>query len=621
MNVKRSFSRMKTKVNLIWRGLQKAALEAAAFYAEFKPARTRRWSPFQKKHSSSSFAYYRDLFTSLIVPFMLDFFQFVGCIVVSFTILMALSLKVLVPALTEISAILLWRAGRKAWKNALILEKRLSRALTFEHKRQLTAACMVLGFVLLGLISPLSLHGTQAKLASVDAPILSKPFASTVTQEVAYVEPERASKPEPAAAAPEPKVITVQVRRGDTLGTILERNGVDPATRAKAVVSLQENFDARRLQLGQKIELTFDPVQDAIFRDTPSQLGQNVSGAITAATTAEPASVAAALRQIRIQESIERDVIASFADETGDFQSFIHHRPMQRVLHAAEGQIDSSLFMAAQKAGVPQSVMADMVDAFAFDVDFQREIRSGDQFAVFYEAFYGEDGRLIKTGKLMKAALTVQGEPKILYGYRPASSAIVQYYDESGQNARRALLRTPVKYGRISSNYGMRKHPILGYSKMHSGVDFAAPTGTPIRAAGDGVINYRARKGGYGKYVRIRHNGTYSTAYAHLSRYANGQKNGTRVKQGEIIGYVGSTGRSTGPHLHYEIIKNGKHTNPMRVKLPNGKKLSSEEMIAFRLYSRDLDKQEAVAKSQDGKIFAELINPNLDNQQTAQVAQ
>jgi murein DD-endopeptidase MepM/ murein hydrolase activator NlpD len=219
----------------------------------------------------------------------------------------------------------------------------------------------------------------------------------------------------------------------------------------------------------------------------------------------------------------------------------------------AEGRIDSSLMQAGIDAGVPASVMIEMIRIYSFDVDFQRDIQKGDSFEVMYERLFDEDGAPVHDGAVRYAALTLSGKTYRLYLFEGEDGAR-DYFNEKGASVRKALLRTPVDGARISSTFGKRRHPILVYTKMHKGTDFAAPSGTPIMAAGDGVVEKAGRNGGYGNYIRIRHNGTYKTAYAHLSKFARGVRAGSRVRQGDIIGYVGTTGRSTGPHLHYEVL-------------------------------------------------------------------
>ncbi len=265
-------------------------------------------------------------------------------------------------------------------------------------------------------------------------------------------------------------------------------------------------------------------------------------------------------------------------------------------------------FQAGQEAGVPTPVMIELIHAFSYDVDFQREVRKADNFELLYESHYDAGGNLAKTGAVIYAALTLSGRQLELYRFMP-KSGLTDYFDAQGQSVRKALLRTPVDGARVSSRFGMRKHPILGYSKMHQGVDFAAPRGTPVFAAGDGVIAQSGRNGGYGKYVRIRHTSNYHTAYAHLQKFAKGQKSGQRVKQGDIIGYVGSTGRSTGPHLHYEVLKNGRQVNPTELKLPKGEKLRGADLKAFVKERARTDRLRAAGKAPKAMARADCIDP------------
>ena len=285
----------------------------------------------------------------------------------------------------------------------------------------------------------------------------------------------------------------------------------------------------------------------------------------------------------------ERSIEVSRATPEAAFTAETVDLPLIRDLVGHRLRIDSSLFVAGQEAGVPTSIMVELIRAFSFDVDFQREIWKGDGVELIYETFHDPDGNFVKTGTLFYAALEVRGKLLPLYRFTPPNGR-ADYFGPTGRTARRTLMRTPIDGARISSGYGKRRHPILGYTKMHRGTDFAAPRGTPIYAAGDGVVEVAGRKGAYGRYIRIRHNSTYKTAYAHLYRYAKGIRKGRRVRQGQVIGYVGTSGRSTGPHLHYEVHVNGRQTNPLRVKLPSGKKLKGEALAAFELARRDVDR-------------------------------
>jgi murein DD-endopeptidase MepM/ murein hydrolase activator NlpD len=258
--------------------------------------------------------------------------------------------------------------------------------------------------------------------------------------------------------------------------------------------------------------------------------------------------------------------------------------------------------VAARDAGMPIDVVVELIRLFSFDVDFQREIQAGDSFEVLYDSYYDRAGSLAKTGPLRYGAMMLSGKRLEFYHFVTADGTD-DHFDPKGRSVRKTLLRTPVDGARISSGYGKRKHPIQGYNKMHRGVDFAAPRGTPIYAAGHGVVERIGRNGGYGKYVRIRHNSTYKTAYAHLKSYAKGMKRGVRVKQGQVIGYVGSTGNSTGPHLHYEVFYDSKQVNPLKVKLPSGKKLAGADLEAFQTARAEADS--LLADALGGSLLAE----------------
>ena len=275
-----------------------------------------------------------------------------------------------------------------------------------------------------------------------------------------------------------------------------------------------------------------------------------------------------------------RDIFAIKDPEEG-WIAFSAIRPVERYLSFAQGVIDDSIYRAAAANDIPDDALAEYVRVMGFSVDFQREIRSGDAFELLYEQQVDQiSGKKIAT-KLHYAGLMLSGSRLGFYRFDHDGSR-VGWYDQNGNSAARTLIRTPISGGRLSSSYGMRKHPISGYNRMHKGVDFAAPTGTPIIAAGSGVITKAGWNGSYGRYIRIRHNSTYDTAYAHMSRLARGITPGRRVEQGQVIGYVGSSGRSTGPHLHYEILVNNRMVNPLTVSLPTGEKIPAEMLEDFR---------------------------------------
>ena len=253
-----------------------------------------------------------------------------------------------------------------------------------------------------------------------------------------------------------------------------------------------------------------------------------------------------------------------------------------------EGKISQSLYRSAIKSNILPNIIVEFARIYGFQVDFQRDIRKNDSYQIIYEIFQDEDGKIFETGKIIFANLILGGQENSLYLFIDKKKN-GEHYDLNGKSVRKALMKTPINGARLSSNFGMRKHPILGFNKMHKGTDFAAKEGTPIMASGDGKIIRARWCGGGGNCVKIKHNSTYSTVYAHLYKFASGIKEGVRVKQGRIIGYVGSTGMSTGPHLHYEVIENKKKINSQKLKLPSGKTLSGENRKLFEVAKIKID--------------------------------
>tara|TARA_B100000886_G_scaffold31145_1_gene19510 strand:+ start:252 stop:1598 length:1347 start_codon:yes stop_codon:yes gene_type:complete len=249
--------------------------------------------------------------------------------------------------------------------------------------------------------------------------------------------------------------------------------------------------------------------------------------------------------------------------------------------------IKDNLYNSAVEKKISPNIVVEFARIFGFEVDFQRDIRKGDWFEIFYENFEDDNGRVRETGKILYASMYVNGEEINLYNFKYNNHQ--DYYDIKGKSITKSLMKTPINGARLSSSFGMRKHPILGYNKMHKGTDFAAPSGTPIMASGSGTVTRARWCGGGGNCVKIKHNSTYQTIYAHMKSFAKGIKEGRKVKQGQIIGYVGSTGMSTGPHLHYEVIVNGKKVNSQKLKLPSGKILKGKEREIFELERIKID--------------------------------
>ncbi len=350
------------------------------------------------------------------------------------------------------------------------------------------------------------------------------------------------------APAPQAAVKTITVQSGDSLMGILQHAGISATAAQGAIDALAGKWDPRSLRIGQEIALTSDD-----------------SG----------------VKQLRLAPDMQRDLFLTRGVD-GNFIASVMPRDILTVPLRIAGTIDSSLFEAAAKAGLPQAVLSDVIHAFSYDVDFQREIQPGDTFEVLFDQLVDEKtGKIVGTGDVAYAALTLSGKVEALYRYTPPGG-FPGFFNADGTNVKKALLRTPVDGARISSSFGMRHHPILGFTRMHQGVDFAVPAGTPIMASGDGVVASAGWAGGYGNMVVLRHNSTYSTGYGHMSRIAKGIKPGVRVHQGEVIGYVGMTGLATGPHLHYEVRVNNHPINPLGVRLAATQKLEGRELVAFR---------------------------------------
>ncbi len=274
--------------------------------------------------------------------------------------------------------------------------------------------------------------------------------------------------------------------------------------------------------------------------------------------------------------------------ENENFKSKIIEKNLKKIITYKEGKITSSLYQSAINLKIRPSIIIEFARLYGFQVDFQRDIWKDDSFQIIYEEFLNESGEIIETGNIIFANLNLKNEDLKLYRHEYEKNKI-DYFDENGKSMKKTLMKTPINGARLSSSFGKRKHPILGFTKMHTGTDFAAPMGTPILASGDGLVVRAKWCGGGGNCVKIKHNRVYQTVYAHMSKFARGIKKGARVKQGQIIGYVGSTGLSTGPHLHYEVIENGKKINSQKLKLPSGKVLKGNQRKIFEVNKIKID--------------------------------
>jgi murein DD-endopeptidase MepM/ murein hydrolase activator NlpD len=330
-------------------------------------------------------------------------------------------------------------------------------------------------------------------------------------------------------------------------------------------------YSPRSIHSGQTFEATFGPAANA--QAAPADASANT------ADTAQPDDADSSERRLlslSFSPSIERQITVSLTVPDGYMARDVPRRLEGRFEHAG-ATIDSSLYLAAIQAGLPANLIVELIRIFSYDVDFQRDVQPGDEFDVVFNRLYTQQGQPAKPGDIVSASMTLSGKKHTLYRFE--SGGEEEYFDADGHSAKSLLMKTPVDGARISSTFGRRFHPVLGYTRMHKGIDFAVPTGTPVMAAGSGSVSYAGYAGEYGNFVVITHSNGYATAYGHLSRFA--VKTGTRVHQGQIVAYSGATGLVTGPHLHYEIRVNNSQVNPAAVKVAAGRALDGEERQAF----------------------------------------
>ncbi|HEX3863699.1 MAG TPA: M23 family metallopeptidase [Stellaceae bacterium] len=378
-------------------------------------------------------------------------------------------------------------------------------------------------------------------------PVIAETTGSTVTD---------AASDSPAVQPAVEAARIVEALPGDTPYKLLARMGIASDDAQAAAHKLGTVWDPRDLKAGQKA---------AVLAQSDRLLS------------------------LRMVLAPGRDIVVA-RDDTGNFVAEDQDRPTHEVATLGTGTIHHSLAAAASHAGVPACVLDEMIRAFSFDVDFQREVRENDMFTVLYQRVDDEFGKPTGTGHMVYAEMVLRGTRLRLYRYTPKGGE-PGYFNALGENIRKPLLRTPIDGARLSSGFGMRFHPILGYSRMHRGVDFAAPTGTAVYAAGDGVVTRAGQVRGYGNYVEIQHNPQYATAYGHLSAFAKGMQVGEHVHQGDLIAYVGMTGLATGPHLHYEVHYDGMQIDPLSVKMPATTRLAADELGAFQAARTAIDRQ------------------------------
>ena len=352
------------------------------------------------------------------------------------------------------------------------------------------------------------------------------------------------------------KKITHEIKIGETFNNILEKYYIDNKEILVINKKLSKKINVNKLKTNQKIYLTIDQANKTV-------------------------------KKLIFQISNKERIILTQDLEKNTYNQEIVLTKLEKNIIYNENIILQSLYKSAIDKKIPASIIVEFARIYGFQVDFQRDIKKRDRFQIMYEVFIDEKNKIIETGNILFANLILTGEENSLYYFDKEGSN--GHYDKNGKSVRKALMKTPINGARLSSPFGMRKHPIDGFNKMHKGTDFAAPMGTPIMASGSGVIKKAGWCGGGGNCVIIKHNSIYQTVYAHMSKFAKGIRGGVRVKQSQIIGYVGSTGKSTGPHLHYEVIVNGKKINSQTLKLPSGKILKGNDRKLFETKKIRLD--------------------------------
>ena len=347
-----------------------------------------------------------------------------------------------------------------------------------------------------------------------------------------------------------------KIKSGETFDKILSSYLINKKEIIKIKETLKKKINLNELNIKQNIEFSLDKTNNKIVEFT-----YQISNT----------------EKIYLKRDIEKDI----------FSEKIISIKLEKKIIYKENIILQSLYKSASDQGIPANIIIEFARVYGFQVDFQRDIQKQDKFQIMYEIFLNQKKEIIETGEILFANLKLGGQDNSLYYFDKEGSE--GHYDKNGRSIKKALMKTPINGARLSSPFGMRKHPIDGFNKMHKGTDFAAPMGTPIMASGDGIVKKAGWCGGGGNCVKIKHNSTYQTVYAHMSKFARGIKPGVRVKQGQTIGYVGSTGKSTGPHLHYEVIVNGKKVNSQKLKLPSGKILKGKERKLFETNKIKLD--------------------------------
>lgn len=352
------------------------------------------------------------------------------------------------------------------------------------------------------------------------------------------------------------KEVTLKVNPGESFSVMMAKHNISDYQVSQILSVASSAYDLRRLKVGQQFKMIVQQTDEGVMvQSLAFKLNNN--------------------RNLEIY------------NEDGTFKLKEIFIPLKKEIRKLSAVINSSILGAAAKAGIPESALKEAITAYSYSIDFQRDIQPNDRLNVLMETYTTEDGTFSHHGKIIYSSLTVGGVEHKIYRYMLGDSE--EFISDDYSTMRRSLLKTPVPVTKISSSFGMRKHPILGFSKMHKGVDFSAPVGTPVYAAGNGTVVEVGWKGAYGRYVRIKHNGELSTAYAHLNSFIGGLTKGSKIKQGQVIAYVGATGSATGAHLHYEVLVNGKHINPLSIKSAPVKKLTGSDLAKFKSHKNHID--------------------------------
>jgi murein DD-endopeptidase MepM/ murein hydrolase activator NlpD len=424
-----------------------------------------------------------------------------------------------------------------------------------------------------------------AELAQAGRGLVSKPAQPTLVPSPAQLDNALSAEEAGDNGTPGIETRTLTLESGDTLAGALENAGATSDDANTAILALAKVFDLRSARAGQAFEVTFQSVPHAP-EATPAPAIDNLGGGgdddtdtDTAVTPVAP-TPAGKLLSISFSPTVEHNITVVRAAD-GGFTANDEVKQLVAHTHRAGATIDSSLYLAATQAGIPTDVTVAMIKIFSYKIDFQRDIRPGDSFEVYYSYYYTPDGQPARDGDIDYAMMRVGGKQIALYRYQPDPDQPAEYFDGHGESVRGMLMKTPVDGARISSGFGMRFHPVLGYTRMHKGIDFAVPVGTPVMASGTGIVKIAGHGGGYGNYMRVDMGNGYGFAYGHLSRFAPGIHPGSHVHQGEIVAYSGNTGLSTGPHLHYETLVNNTQVNPLKLKIAQGRILAGRELRDF----------------------------------------